>query len=32
MNYKLYIGPNTWFHPKNKIGIDLLIEEKNLIL
>ena len=28
MNYKLYIGPNTWFHPKNKIGIDLLIEEK----
>lgn len=25
MTYKLYIGPGTWMHSKNKIGLDLFI-------
>lgn len=27
MPYKLYIGPNTWMHPKNKIGLNMFIEK-----
>jgi hypothetical protein len=25
MSYNIYIGPDTWIHPKNKIGLDLFI-------